>query len=83
MVLVLLLLLLLVRLFVCLFFKIGFSVQPGCPGTCSVDQADYELREICLPLLPSAEIKGVRCHYNLTSIITLKETKYKHSKTLA
>jgi hypothetical protein len=26
------------------FFEIGFLCSPGCPGTCSVDQAGLELR---------------------------------------
>jgi hypothetical protein len=36
-----------------LVFQHGDSLyNPGCFGTCSVDKAGLELREICLPLLP-------------------------------
>ena len=37
--------------------------SPGCPETCSVDQAGLELTEIRLPLPPSAGIKGVHHHH--------------------
>jgi hypothetical protein len=33
--------------------------SPGYPGTHSVDQAGLELKKLCLPLPPSAGIKGV------------------------
>jgi hypothetical protein len=40
-------------LFCFVVFQDGVSLcSPGCPGTCSVDQAGLELTEICL-LLPS------------------------------
>jgi hypothetical protein len=43
---------------------LGHSLcSPGCPGTCSIDQAGLELTEICLPLPLSAGIKGV-CHHH-------------------
>lgn len=37
------------------------------PGTPSIDQAGLKLTKICLPCLPSAEIKGV-CHHHHTQV---------------
>lgn len=32
--------------------KTGFLCSPGCPRTCSVEQADLKLTDICLRLPP-------------------------------
>jgi len=60
----------LVRLFVHLFVVVFLFFQDrvslcslGCPGTHSVDQSGFELREIHLPLLLSARIKAVVHHH--------------------
>jgi hypothetical protein len=42
----------------------GFSVYSWLSRTHSVDQAVFELRAICLPLLPSPGIKDVRHHHH-------------------
>lgn len=43
----------------CLFSSQISLYSPGCPETRSIDQADLELTEICLP---AARIKGVYHH---------------------
>lgn len=49
--------------FVCFCFEDRVSpCSPGCPGTCSIDQAVLKLTEICLPLLSSAGVKVVLHH---------------------
>ena len=43
--------------------KVSLCNSPGCPGTCSLDQAGFKLIE--MPLPPSTVIKGM-CHHCLT-----------------
>ena len=55
----------LLLLFFVLFFKTGFLCSFGaCPGTCSVDQANFELTDTCLSLPPDYWDKDMS-HYHL------------------
>ena len=49
-------------LFFCLFLffrdRSSLCYSPGCPGICSVGQADLKLTEICLPLLSELGLKA-------------------------
>lgn len=62
-------------LFVCLFFKMGFSVYLGCPKTQYADQVGLKLIEIPLPLLPENWNKGM--HHSINSIFITITTRYK------
>jgi hypothetical protein len=55
------------------FFPDSFLLSPGCSGAHYIDQADLELTEICLPLLPRQFLTVLRINRR-TSCISSKGT---------